>query len=81
METMIRLKIKKEVTSQQEKKVIQLKGVLISASFTDIIHISDEGDEFYVNSFMTVPNKKHEILGFINAYLEQQSLNETIWIL
>jgi len=81
MDKAIRIKIKKELTSQQEKKVIQLKGALIAGAYTDIIHISDEGEEFYINHFITSPAKKAEVLDFITAYLEQQSLDGAIWIL
>jgi hypothetical protein len=81
MDKAIRLKIRKDLTSQQEKKVIQLKGALISGAYTDIIHISDEGEEFYINSFLTLPEKKVEVLDFIIDYLEEKKLSESVKIL
>jgi len=81
MEKTIQLKVKKELTLEQEKQVIRLKGALIAKGFTDIIHISDEGEEFHINQFIILPNKKDEALDFIKIYLIEKGLISTIWIL
>jgi hypothetical protein len=81
MDKAIRLKVKKELDIQQEKKVIQLKGALIAKAYTEIIHISDEGEEFYINSFVTLPEKKKEALDFIEGYLQEKSLDAIVDIL
>jgi len=80
MDKVIRLKIKKELTSAQEKKIIQLKGALISGGYTDIIHFSEEGEEFYINSFTTLPERKTEALAFIAARVNDSSLSNVLEI-
>lgn len=81
MDKAIRLKVKKELTNQQEKSVMQLKGALIARGYTDIIHISDEGEAFYINSFASAPEQKKEALEFIASSLQENALEESIWIL
>ncbi|RYJ44266.1 hypothetical protein [Flavobacterium beibuense] len=81
MDKGIRLKIRKELTTEQEKKVIQLKGTLISGTYTDIIHISDEGEDFYINHFVTTSEKKQQALEFITLYLKEKELESILWIL
>lgn len=79
MEKTIRLKVKKELTREQEKQVIKLKGALISQGFTDIIHISDEGEEHYINSFLAeAPDKARE---FIATYQGEGQLEGVLWVL
>jgi hypothetical protein len=79
MEKTIRLKVKKELTGEQEKQVIKLKGALISQGFTDIIHISDEGEEHYINSFLA--EAPAEALEFIARYQHEGKLEGVLWVM
>ena len=58
MNKIIKLRVKKEVDRANELKVLKLKGTLISKGFTEIIHIEDENDDFYLNTFSTEPEQK-----------------------
>ena len=75
----IRLKIKKELTQEQEKQVIRLKGALIAKGFTDIIHISDESEQHYINSFQA--DSPDGALDFIAACKAEGGLADAIWVL
>ncbi|MCR5862554.1 hypothetical protein LRS05_10520 [Flavobacterium sp. J372] len=79
MEKTIRLKIKKELTREQEKQVIRLKGALIGQGFTDIIHISDEGEEHYINTFLAESHA--EALSLIAAYRDEARLEGVVSVL
>lgn len=79
MEKTIRLKIFKELTSEQEKQVLRLKGALVAQGFTDIIHISDEGEGHYINSFKTEASV--EVLDFIAAYQREAKLEAVVLVL
>jgi hypothetical protein len=81
MDKTIRLKVKKELSGPQEKSVLQLKGQLISKDYTEIIHISDEGEEYYINSFITLPERKSDAIAFIRAYQQEKDLSEIFEIL
>lgn len=81
MNTIIRLKIKKEVDTPTARKILKLKGSLIAQSFTDIIHYDDEGDEFYVHHFSTPTQKKHEVLDYASSFISQELLTDIIIIL
>ncbi len=78
MDTMIRLKIKKDIDNATEKKILGLKGGLIAKSFTDIIHIDDEGEEFHVNYFTPNPESRQEAIAYINNYIAEASLSNII---
>jgi hypothetical protein len=58
MDKTIKLRVKKEIDNNGELKVLKLKGTLISKGFTEIIHIADENEDFYLNSFSTSPDHK-----------------------
>lgn len=79
MEKTIRLKIKKELTKEQEKQVIRFKGALIAKGYTEIIHISDEGEEHYINSFRA--ESPNEVLEFISTYQSEEKLEDLLWVL
>jgi len=81
MDKTIRLKVKKELSSLHEKSILHLKGQLILKNYTEIIHISDEGEEYYINSFITLPERKDDVIIFIRAYQQEKSLNEILEIL
>lgn len=52
MEKTIKLRVRKEKDSSRELKVLKLKGALITKGYIEIIHIADESEEFYLNSFL-----------------------------
>ena len=78
MDKTIKLRVKKEIDNRNELKVLKLKGSLISNGFTEIIHIADENDDFYINSFSTSPDNKKEAEDFILHYISNNNLADTI---
>jgi hypothetical protein len=72
MDKTIKLRVKKEIDRSNELKVLKLKGSLITKGYTEIIHIADENEDFYHNSFSTLLNikkKKRKILFWIISLL------------
>ena len=55
MNKIVILRVKKDISHIQELKTLKMKGVLITKGFTEIIHIKDENEEFYLNSFSISP--------------------------
>ncbi len=53
MDKTIKLRVRKEIDNSNELKVLKLKGTLITKGYTEIIHIADESEDFYLNSFST----------------------------
>jgi hypothetical protein len=78
MEKAIKLKVRKDLDSQQQLHIIKLKGSLISKGYTEIIHILDQDDEFHINSFDTPVETKNEVQEFINAFIIKENLSDTI---
>lgn len=78
MDKTIKLRVKKEIDNRNELKVLKLKGSLISHGFTEIIHIADENEDFYLNSFSTSPENKKEAEDFILHYIINNNLADTI---
>lgn len=78
MEKAIKLKVRKELNSQQQLNIIKLKGSLITKGYTEIIHILDQDDEFHINSFETSVETKTEVQEFINAFIIRENLADTI---
>jgi len=78
MDTVIRFKVKKDLDNRKHQSLLRLKGSIIAKGFTDIIHISDEGEEFHVNSFSVLQDQKAAILEYITLYVKQNSLDSTI---
>lgn len=78
MDKTIKLRVKKEIENRNELKVLKLKGSLISNGFTEIIHIADENEDFYLNSFSTSPDNKKEAEDFILHYISNNNLADTI---
>lgn len=81
MDKTIKLRVKKEIDNRNELKVLKLKGSLISNGFTEIIHIADENEDFYLNSFSTSPDNKKEAEDFILHYISNNNLAETITLI
>lgn len=78
MDKTIKLRVKKEIDSSSEFKVMKLKGTLISRGYTEIIHIADENEDFYLNSFSTSPENKNEVEHFVLDYITNHDLTDTI---
>lgn len=80
MHKAIKLKVRKELDSQQQLNIIKLKGSLISKGYTEIIHILDQDDEFHINSFATPSETTNEVQEFIKAFIYKENLADTITI-
>lgn len=78
MDITIKLRVKKEIGNDDELKVLKLKGALIAKKYTEIIHIADENDDFYLNSFSSSPADKKEAEDFIIDYISNNNLADTI---
>jgi hypothetical protein len=81
MEKEIRFRVKKDLDSKQHKNILALKGSLIAQRYTDIIHISDEDEDYHINSFSVVPEQKATILHYITLYLKEKGLDQAVTII
>ncbi|WP_281635227.1 hypothetical protein [Flavobacterium marginilacus] len=81
MDKTIRMRVKKEIDNSNQLKVLKLKGTLITKGFTEIIHIADENEDFYLNSFSTSPDHKKEAENFVLNYISNNNLSDTITLL
>ncbi len=78
MDKTIKLRVKKEIGNDNELKVLKLKGALIAKKYTEIIHIADENEDFYLNTFSSSPAHKKEAEDFILDYISNNNLADTI---
>lgn len=81
MERAIKLQVRKELDGKQEVNIIKLKGSLITKGYTEIIHIIDKDDEFYINSFATKTEASKEVREFILDFINKENLSNTISVL
>ncbi|WP_374173184.1 hypothetical protein [Flavobacterium tructae] len=81
MEKTIKLRVRKEIDNSRELKVLKLKGSLITKGYTEIIHIADENEDFYLNSFSTSSDHKKEAEDFVLDYISTNDLTDTIILL
>jgi hypothetical protein len=81
MDKTIKLRVKKEIDNGKELKVLKLKGSLITRGYTEIIHIADENEDFYLNSFSTSPAHKKEVEDFVQEYISDHNLTDAITLL
>lgn len=81
MDKTIKLRVRKEIDRSNELKVLKLKGSLITKGYTEIIHIADENEDFYLNSFSTSPDHKKEAENFVLDYISVNNLTDTITLL
>lgn len=72
MEKAVKLQVRKDLNNHQQQNVIKLKGSLISRGYTEIIHITDQDDEFHINFFETPADSKNEVQEFISAFLKKK---------
>lgn len=80
MNKTIKLRVKKEI-DRSELKVLKLKGTLISKGYTEIIHIEDENEDFYLNTFSTSTELKKEVENYILDYISSHNVNDIITLL
>ncbi|GAA6765745.1 hypothetical protein AAFH68_16830 [Flavobacterium sp. CGRL1] len=78
MEKAIQLKVRKDLDPRQQLTVIKLKGSLIAKGYTEIIHILDQDDEFHINKFETAAEHRLEVQQYIEAFITQEELSDTI---
>ena len=78
MDKTIKLRVRKEIGNGDELKILKLKGALIAKKYTEIIHIADENEDFYLNSFSTAPENKEEAEHFVLNYISDNNLMNTI---
>ncbi|GAA3754816.1 hypothetical protein [Flavobacterium ginsengiterrae] len=80
MEKAIQFKVRKDLDPRQQLTVIKLKGSLIAKGYTEIIHISDQDDEFHINSFETDAEKRNDVQQYIAAFISSENLSDTVTI-
>lgn len=78
MDKTIKLRVRKEIDNNDELKVLKLKGALIAKKYTEIIHIADENEDFYLNYFSTATENKKEAEHFVLDYISDNNLKDTI---
>lgn len=78
MEKTIKLRVRREKDSSSELKILKLKGALITSGYTEIIHIADENEEFYMNSFSTAAEQRKEAEKFVLDFISSNDLSETV---
>ncbi len=78
MNKTIHLRVKKEIDRTSEAKVLKLKGSLITKGYTEIIHIKDENEDFYLNTFSTDSDKKKEAENYVLEFISSNALHESI---
>lgn len=81
MNKTIKLRVKKEIDRESELKVLKLKGTLITKGYTEIIHIEDENEDFYLNTFSTSTDLKKEAENYILDYISSHNVNDIITLL
>lgn len=78
MDKIIKLRVKKEIDRENELKILKLKGTLITKGYTEIIHIEDENEDFYLNTFSTSPEQKKDAENYVLEFISTNDLNDTI---
>ena len=78
MDKTIKLRVRKEIDNSNELKVLKLKGTLITKGYTEIMHVADESEDFYLNSFSTSPDQKKEAEEFVWDYISNNNLTNTV---
>lgn len=80
MQKGMKLRVRKELCGKQQLNIIKLKGSLISKGYTQIIHISDQDEEFHINSFDIESGTGIEVREFITAFIAREQLEDSISI-
>ena len=79
MEKVIKLKVRKDLDARQQSYIIKLKGSLFSKGYTEIIHILDQDQEFYINSFDIETGTDSEVREFITAFIAREQLEDYLY--
>ncbi|SFC74607.1 hypothetical protein [Flavobacterium phragmitis] len=80
MHRQVQFRVRKDLEPQQQLRVIKLKGSLISKGYTEIIHIMDQDEQYHINTFETQADKRNEVQQYIEAFISEQNLSQTISI-
>jgi len=78
VEKAIQLKVRKDLDPRQQLTVIKLKGSLISKGYTEIIHISDQDEEFHINTFETAADKSNDVQQYIAAFINAEHIEDAV---
>lgn len=78
MEKAIQLKVRKDLDPRQQLTVIKLKGSLISKGYTEIIHISDQDEDFHINTFETAAEKRNDVQQYIAAFINAEHIEDAV---
>lgn len=81
MDKTIKLRVKREIGNSNEIKVLKLKGSLIAKGYTEIIHIADENEDFYLNTFSISAEHKNEAENFVLDYISDHNLERMITLI
>jgi len=81
MNKTIKLRVKKEIDRKSELKVLKLKGTLITKGFTEIIHIEDENEDFYLNTFSTYAVLIKEAEKFIIDFISINEITDSVTLI
>jgi hypothetical protein len=77
----IKLRVKRGIDSSNEIKILKLKGTLITEGFTEIIHIADENEDFYLNSFSISHENKKRAEDFVLDFIATHNLTTAITLI
>ncbi len=80
MEKVIQFKVRKDLDPRQQLTVIKLKGSLISKGYTEIIHISDQDEDFHINFFETDAEKRKDVQQYMASFINLENLSDTVTI-
>lgn len=81
MNIIIKLRLKKEIDRSDELKVLKLKDPLITKGYTEIIHIEDENEDFYANTFSTSKDLRKELEDFVLGYIYSHNLHDEVTLI
>lgn len=81
MDKIIKLRVKRDVDTHKELKILKLKGNLITKGFTEIIHIADENEDFYLNSFSIALDNKKKAEDFVADFIFSNNLSDTVTLI
>lgn len=81
MQKAIRFRVRKDLAPHEQFTVLKLKGSLISKGYTEIIHISDQDEDFHLNTFESPTEKISEVQQYLTSFIQQEKLSEVITLL
>lgn len=81
MNKTIKLRVKREIGNKNELMILKLKGKLISNGFTEIIHIADENENSYLNSFSISSDTEKQVEKFVLDYISEYNISGMITLI